>query len=234
MTCGLAEREAVGRLYRIGKAPDPWRWPEWTYAHDDGTFWNRWDDPRRLYRVLYAGTTQLGCFLEVLAWFRPDSKLASELDEIKENDPDLPSTREPGTLPGVWLEERRLGEIDQTSGRYADVGHSTSLACLNRVLAAEVLAHKLDELDGAAIRMKAPRSLTMAISRFVYEASTAIGESFAGIFYLSRWGDDLHNYALFENGSRWSFEAVQTSPLSEDMPDFRTALEMHRIRLVNS
>jgi hypothetical protein len=126
-----------------------------------------------------------------------------------------------------------LGQIIQTSGRYNDVGHSTSLACLNRELAAEMLAHKLDEIDGAAIRLKAPRSLTMAISRYVYESVTTRGDLFAGIFYLSRWGDDIHNYAMFENGDRWDFTAGPTKPLSADMPDLKMALEMHGVRLLN-
>jgi hypothetical protein len=97
-----------------------------------------------------------------------------------------------------------------------------------------VLAHKLDEIDGAAIRMKAPRALTMAISRHVYESMTSNGGLFAGIFYLSRWGDDLHNYALFESGSRWDFKAGPTKQLVKDMPDLQRAFEMHGIRLLSN
>ena len=32
-------------VYRVGRSPDPWAWPDWAYA-TDGTFGNRWDDPQ--------------------------------------------------------------------------------------------------------------------------------------------------------------------------------------------
>src|SRR5690242_14314609 len=118
MPC-LAEIDPPGRLYRVARKPDPWRWPDWQFAHDDGTFGNRWDDPRRLYR------------------------------------------------------------------------------------------------------QKAPRTLTRAISRHVYEHTTHDGHLFAGIFYESRHGNELHNYALFENGARWDFEGVSDRALSRHDPDLQ-------------
>jgi hypothetical protein len=41
----LALARATGPLYRVGRRPDAWAWPDWIYAHDDGTFGNRFDDP---------------------------------------------------------------------------------------------------------------------------------------------------------------------------------------------
>lgn len=231
MSC-LAELEPPGRLYRVARKPDPWQWPDWQFAHDDGTFGNRWDDPRRLYRVLYASTHPLGCYLEVLAWYRPDPKVTAEIEQIVDNEPHLNRTRRPGELTLEWVEARQISEIHPKHGRFADIGHSQSLAALNRDLATEIVRHGLDEIDGAAIRQKAPRTLTRAISRHVYEHATLDDRLFAGIFYESRHGNDLHNYALFENGGRWDFDAVSDRSLSRDDPHLQQALKMLEITIV--
>jgi hypothetical protein len=227
----LADNGAPDRLYRVARKPDPWRWPDWAYAHADGMFGNRWDDPRGLYRVLYASTHPLGCYLEVLAWYRPDPKVVAEMAEILDNAPELPKTRPAGELPSDWLDTRMIGEIRPKGSTFADIGHSRSLAALNRDLAGEIVRHNLDELDGAAIRSKAPRALTGAISRHVYEHATAANQLFAGIFYESRHGNDLHNFALFEDGDRWDFDAVSDHPVSLSDRDLQHAMEMLQIRI---
>ena len=66
-------------LYRIARLPDPWAWPDWANVGSDGTFGNRWDDPQGLYRVLYASSSRLGAFMEVLARFRPDPHILEAL-----------------------------------------------------------------------------------------------------------------------------------------------------------
>ena len=74
-------------VYRIGRRPDPWQYPDWSRANPDRTFGNRFDDPNGEYRVLYASSVRLGCFLETLARYRPDMALYAELQEIAgEND----------------------------------------------------------------------------------------------------------------------------------------------------
>jgi hypothetical protein len=65
-------READRPLYRIGRKPDAWAWPDWLRVAVDGTFGNRWDDLLGSYRVLYAASTPLGAFVDALARFRPD------------------------------------------------------------------------------------------------------------------------------------------------------------------
>lgn len=42
-------------VHRLGRVPDPWVWPDWSPAHADGTFGNRWEcpyDSRRIWRPL--------------------------------------------------------------------------------------------------------------------------------------------------------------------------------------
>lgn len=59
--------KAPGVIYRLGRKPDPWAPPDWASAGPDGTFGNRFDDPDATYRVLYASSQRLGCFVETLA-----------------------------------------------------------------------------------------------------------------------------------------------------------------------
>ncbi|MHB8392902.1 MAG: RES domain-containing protein [Candidatus Dormibacteria bacterium] len=66
-------------VFRIGRQPDPWDWPDWRLAGPRGTFGNRWDDPQGQYRVLYACSTRLGTFLETLARFPGGAAAGSRL-----------------------------------------------------------------------------------------------------------------------------------------------------------
>ena len=89
-------------IHRIGRRPDPWQYPDWSRANPDGTFGNRFDDPNGNYRVLYASSTRLGCFLETLARFRPDMALYAELQAIEGEDDFVPV----GIVPRAWLSKR--------------------------------------------------------------------------------------------------------------------------------
>jgi hypothetical protein len=75
--------KAPGVIYRLGRKPDPWAPPDWASAGPDGTFGNRFDDPDATYRVLYASSQRLGCFVETLARFRIDPTLLAELPQIE-------------------------------------------------------------------------------------------------------------------------------------------------------
>lgn len=222
-----------GRLHRVGRAPDPWVWPDWAHAADDGTFGNRWDDPRGAYRVLYAASERLGALLEVLARFRPDPHVQDALARIAgEPDGALP----PGHLHASWLTRRRLGEAT-VEGRFADVGHSESLARLRLDLADRIVHHGIEDLDASAIRRSVPRRFTQELSRYVY-AQTARGgrRAFDGIAYRSRLGDELRNWALFEPvGPRRARPRIRdacASRIRRDDPDLRRALTLHGLRLV--
>ena len=128
MSDGLASVHAEGPIYRLGRIPDPWAWPDWSYAAADGTFGNRWDDPAASYRVIYACSQRVGAFVETLARFRPDLEVVAAIAEIEGDDA--------GVMPSVvsrrWLEGRLIGEAI-ARGRFADVGDARSLATLRRV-----------------------------------------------------------------------------------------------------
>ncbi len=150
MSGGLASVEPDGPLYRLGRQPDPWAWPDWSYAGPDGTFGNRYDDPQASYRVLYTSSQRIGTFLETLARFRPDLEVLAELEQIEGDDE--PSPR----VPHAWLDNRLLGEAT-VEGQFVDVGDTTSLATIRSALAASAIRCGLDEIDAATIRPRSSR-----------------------------------------------------------------------------
>jgi hypothetical protein len=229
----LHSTSPAGPLYRIARAPDPWSWPDWANVGSDGTFGNRWDDSEGVYRVLYASSSRLGAFVEVLARFRPDLHVVEALAQIE--DP-TSRARSPGELDASWLANRRIG-VALVRGDFVDVGHSRSLARIRAALAPRVVHYGLDDLDAAAIRVSAPRGFTQEISRWVYDQSTAAGRRrFAGISYLSRLGDEFRNWAIFEPaGIRLPVTGKpEARPIDRDDSDLRRALELLGVRLVGT
>jgi hypothetical protein len=200
MTPTLALARPTGPLYRIGRRPDAWAWPDWSYAGDDLTFGNRYDDPRGQYRVLYANERRRGAFAETLARFRADLAIVAEYEHIETDPADdaFAPALPPGVVPVEWLDDRVIGTATH-QGWFADVGHSDSVAHLRTALAGRVLHYGFDDLDAGDLRRRAPRALTQEISRHLFEhGRDAAGEPVAGLRYLSRLGDDLANWAIFE------------------------------------
>jgi hypothetical protein len=220
MTPALATTTPAGALYRVGRSPDAWAWPDWAFAGDDGTFGNRYDDPDGDYRVLYASSQRIGAYIEVLARYRTDPALVAEYAQIEDDDEQHP-TIPPGIVPADWPDHRHVGTA-RHPGAFADVGHSDSLAHLRAVLAARLVHYGLDDLDGSDLRRRAPRQLTREISRYVFATKIdAQGAAIAGIRYLSRLGDELENWAIFEGTEP---EERSTEPIVRDDEDFQAAL----------
>jgi hypothetical protein len=215
MTLATA-RPGAETLHRVGRAPDAWAWPGWAYAHEDGTFGNRYDDPLGEYRVIYAGRPRLAAFAETLARFRPDLELVAELSLIEGDAPALA----PGAVPVEWCASRVIGSARHT-GTFADVGRSESLAHLRAALAARALHYGFDDLDAGELRRRAPRAFTQEISRHVFvHGRDAGGRPLAGLRYRSRLGDDLVNWAIFETEP--PVDCV-SEPVDREDPDLRAA-----------
>ena len=169
MTPTLHSAELPDRVYRLGREPDPWEWPDWSYASPDGTFGNRFDDPEGQYRVLYASAERETTFRECLARFRPDPAIGAA--EIVENDDDenSPRTLAAGRVALSWLQNRRIG-----TGRLIGVFCSTSAtrrrSCIfGRLFAARLWEYELDDLDAGDVRLRVPRAFTQDISRYIFE-----------------------------------------------------------------
>ena len=176
----LETRQPDGPVYRLGRRPDAWQPPNWFLAHSDGTFGNRFDDPEGYYRVLYASSHRLACFVETLARFRPALSLLAELGAIEGADDFLPL----GTLPREWMAVRMMGKA-KIEDAFADIYAASWVSQLRRSLAAEALRLGVKDIDLSTLENAEPRRLTQLASRQAYRLN------FAGIFYRSRYGHSL-------------------------------------------
>lgn len=182
----LEIRTPTQSIYRVARYPDAWQLPDWSRAKD-GTFGNRFDDPESDYRVLYAASQEVSCYVETLARFRPDLTLLAELEEIEGDDDFLPI----GEVPLSWCENRVIGTA-AADGNYADIYALEWISLLRRKLVSDCLRLGLRDLDAAALQNSSPRTLTQLVSRIVYDMGLA------GVYYRSRYGHNLENWALFE------------------------------------
>lgn len=210
--------------WRVSFAPDPWAWPGWQWAGADGRFGGRWDDLAGTFRTVYAASTLLGCFLEVLAGFRPDPAVAAEYATITTTDEDSHPTIEMGTLPHAWLEQRRIARA-QLTGCFCAVTAAETIAALRpRFVAAAHTLH-LHDFDAAALKAGQPRELTQAVASHLHATTTADGVAFA-----SRHGDDLPMWAIFERAEDLAVSRCLTDatsrPIHPDDPDLQTAMQM--------
>jgi hypothetical protein len=188
-------------------------------AGPDGTFGSRFDDPGATYRVLYASSHRLGCYLETLARFRPDLSLLAELAQIEGED-DFPQL---GHVPPEWAETRVVGSAFHY-GSYADVYSSEWIGVLRKELAVFCIALGISELDAGALQQPTSRPLTQRGSRVVFN------NGFDGIHYRSRFGHDVRNWALFEP---FKIDPQQVTPIDPVDADLRTALAIHGLLLVS-
>jgi hypothetical protein len=205
-----------GVIYRLGRKPDPWSVPDWASAGPDGTFGNRFDDPEGMYRVLYASSQRLGCFLETLGRFRVDSKLLAELAAIEGDDDYCPL----GEVPLEWGEKRVMG-VATAGGEYADICSSEWIGRLRNLLAAHLVKFGFDDLDASVLQQTAPRNVTQLASRIVFN------DGFAGIYYRSKYGHDVENWAVFEP---FQINAQDPEPIRLDDPDLQRALRLHSLK----
>lgn len=214
-------------VHRLGRRPDPWAWPDWRYAGSDGTFSNRFDDPHGVYRVLYASTERLTTFVECLAPFRPDPAILAEYAAIDATEGDV----EPpafGRVPLDWLSMRCVGTAG-LHGDYVDIGHHDTIAELRRALAARLVHHRITDLDAATIRLSTPRAMTQEISRCIFDLTENRVRRWNGIRYLSKYGDDLVNWAIFEPAM---LTITAVTEIDENDADLAQALGLHGLTLI--
>jgi hypothetical protein len=216
----LEARAAEQPIHRIGRWPDPWQPPDWAHAHTDGTFGNRFDDPQAYYRVIYTSSQRLGCFLETLARFRPDLTLLADLAEIEGEDDFTPLA----TVPASWLVARLIGTA-QTEGEYADVYVPGWIALLRRELASTAVALGLSEIDAATLQAGRPRQLTQEASLVIFR------HGLDGIFYRSRYGHSIENWAIFEP---FPLRNTSAAAITEDDPDLQSALRLHGLTMTEA
>jgi hypothetical protein len=223
------------RVYRVGYKPEPWQWTPWEFADEYGRFTGRWDDPAGVWRTIYVGLSALACYLEVLAAFRADPVVADELNEISVDEADEvqhPTVR-PGEVPRAWCEPRLICSAE-LSGCFARLGHHETLPTLRQQFLYLARQFGLDDLDGAAIRDGMHRGLTQAISAWVYRLARPDGTPITGIEFVSRHGDELTLWAIYERLASVPSPPEITNPgapraISEHDPDLSEAMRIHHL-----
>lgn len=234
MSEGFETRTITDEIYRVGREPDPWAWTDWVFAGADGRFEGRWDDAYGRYRVLYASSQRFGAFVESLAQFRADPHIVSEYANIEggSDDEAIP----PGVVPRAWCSRRVItrGIPTDVSGSLVVVGAAKTIAILRQAFASLVLQYGIDDLDAAAIRLSVPRAFTQQLSSYFEAQIDDNGRAFAGIYFLSKHGDDIENWAIFEQermkGQTPILSVERENPDPND-DDLRRALDLLAIRI---
>jgi hypothetical protein len=220
----LKHRTPEGPIYRIARGSNPWAFPDWSKVTIDSygarTFGSRFDDPAGEYRVLYASSQVLSCYVETLARFRPDYLLKAELAAIKGEDDFQPI----GYVSLDWFENRYVGRA-RAKGRYADIYTAEWVSQLRPQLQPECRNLGMPEFDLTVLMQAQRRIITQMASNYINELG-----SFSGIYYASRYGNDLENWALFESKAVF-YPSADVSHVSAIDPMFLGALEILQLQL---
>ncbi|GAA4489905.1 RES domain-containing protein [Microbacterium panaciterrae] len=234
VTQDLPELELTGdpgEVWHVGFEPDPWGWAPWHYANDSGLFDGRWDDQLGEFRTLYTADSLLGCFLELLARFRPSERVQAALDEIVDDDgsvgqyPEAPQ----GGVGYRWLEDRLYGRARQ-AGRYCAITHSRTLGALSKSYPLGRHGLTPRDVDAALLKDARDRDFTRSVARWLHDLHDGGSPLVDGVQFASRHGDELRMWAVFERADS-SYRSSHLEPLSEpvrvtpDTPELLEAFE---------
>jgi len=213
-------------LFRVGRDDDAWTVPDWAYAKEDGTFGNRFDDPMRVYRVLYASSQRLGCFIETLARFRVDVSFIADLALMENGEDDFTAL---GTVRRAWIKGRCIGAAT-VGGEYADIYALGWVSHLRTALAEIAVRLGMEDVDLSSLERAEPRQLTQHAGRNAFELG------YAGVYYHSRYGHSIENWAIFEDwaiSERFPIQQPNSRKVAEDDPDLLEALRILGLIIVD-
>jgi hypothetical protein len=114
-----------------------------------------------------------------------------------------------------------LGSAEH-DGKYADLYGSDWIGLLRRGLGADCLELGITELDASVLQGSTARALTQRASRLVFR------NAFDGIYYRSKFGHDIQNWALFEP---FKLFPKHPRPINLADPELLRALAIHHLRL---
>lgn len=225
--------DAAGRtVWRVGRAPDPWAWIDRQYAGHQ-----RWDDADEIFRTVYAGDSLYGCYVEVLAYSRPDvepdgSDLLAGVTEDPEDAAEFPVPTA-GSIPRDWIGGRMVTAAS-LAGPYADVRSADTIAALRPDFLRLALRLGYPDFDAAALKSADPRELTQRVASYLYALTDDRGSTVVdGVRFASRHGDELQMWGIFERpgDEPASHHLTQTTARLVDLedPDLHRAMSLHRL-----
>ena len=223
----IESSDDLGDVWHVGFAPDAWAWVPWRCADDEGLFGGRWDDQLGQFRTIYTADSLLGCFLELLARFRPSRNVLAGLEQIIDDDGSVDHFPEGanGAVGYSWLDGREYGSAHQT-GRYCFITHSRSIAALTAHYPLDRHGLTASDVDVALLKDARDRVLTRSIARWLYDLHDDI--AIDGVRFQSRHGDEIRVWAVFERADdparspriEPSSEPVRVHP---DLPELQEA-----------
>ena len=111
--------------------------------------------------------------------------------------------------------------VATADGEYAGICNSEWIGRLRTLLAVDLVKFGFDDLDASVLQQTAPRVLTQLASRIVFK------DGLAGIYYRSKYGHDVENWALFEP---FQINVSNSTPIRDDDPDLLRALRLHGLK----
>lgn len=236
-------RDLDQQVWRVGYQPEPWEWADWRWAGPGGRFTGRWDAlDGGLYRTIYAGDSLFACLVELLAPLRPDHALTGELDQIvvdpedQDNYPTVPA----GVLDIDDWTQHRLASSARMTGQFCVITAAATIAALwPQFHSTAVSVYGLQDFDAAALKDARPRELTQAVSQHLWNARSTDGTDLCdGIEFLSRHGDDLALWALFERSEDGQISTrisdIEDHQLSRNTPELVRACDFLDLRMLPS
>jgi len=206
-------------LFRLGKRPDPCALlPENVLA---SAARDRFDDPARQFRVLYASESVYGAVLERVAPYRPSPELAAKLRAMgPEAMPVI------GMVPVADFADRLMAQFTVFPGasdRFLDLRSTETLTVLRAALSeratrAGIIPFELDRSTAIGKH----RAVTQLVGRWAYE------NGLRGICYESRWAPECTNWAFFEPVDLKIVETHQLDPAKDgDVLRALRSLDLH-------
>jgi hypothetical protein len=224
---GVVSGPSAGGVFRLAIEPDRAPRPADTRVLQPGRF----DDPERLYRVVYMAASLLGCLLEKLNGFREHEATMALLLNVA----DVIDTRPVRSMVTEgWIAVHRLHGIEcQRELMFIDVHDARTHAELNTWL--DIQAALYDTrgpdcfVDFGTIQLAGAdgRRITQAISRGVYERLQSID----GLAYRSRLEPDIWCWAAYADRVDGALAMTEGEALVPDNPTHRAALNSAALRL---
>lgn len=212
-------------------APPPWNRAD----PDDGTFHNRFDDPSgrvgngpdQRFRMVYCATERICTLMESCARFRYSLSTHALLADVVDDQPKRSRAkrseafvqREEAVILADWRLDHVIGhtQLDPDS-RFVDIAAMSTLSHLREAMAVDLVELGLRDLDLSVVTGP-QRTLTQRIARYIYEQVDGDGTPrFAGIRYLSRFGDGQECWAIFDTRMVTRGTVIEQSILAND-PD---------------
>ncbi len=127
-----------------------------------------------------------------------------------------------GTVRRSWIKGRCIGSAD-VEGEYADIYALGWVSHLRTALAGIAVKLGMKDFDLSSMEPAEPRVLTQQVGRIAFELG------YAGVFYHSRYGHSIENWAIFEDWTmpdRFPIHQPNSRKVAEDDPDLLEALRI--------